>query len=80
MTVALSGDRSEEGARVSSAELIAHLRNSRKLSPGARIGIVILDSSKEAEIEPVQSQLLDAGFKIAGVMKIGFITEPSGNH
>ena len=79
MTVALSTDRTEEGASVSSAELIAYLRNSRKLSPGARIGIVVLDSSEEAEAESVQSQLVDAGFKTAGVMKVGFITEPSGD-
>ena len=76
MTVSLSADRSEEGASVSSVELVAYLRNARKVSPGARIGIVVLDSSKEAEIEPVQSQLVDAGFKVAGVMKVGFITEP----
>jgi hypothetical protein len=79
MTVSVSMDHVEAGESVALAELVGHLRNAQKLRPGARIGIVVFDSNMEAEVEPVRSQLIDAGFKVAGVMKVGFITEPAGD-
>jgi len=78
MTVSIPMSHLEVGESVSSAELIGYLRNSRNLRPGARIGVVVLDNDMEAKIESVRSKLVDAGFKVSGVMKVGFITGPAG--
>lgn len=60
-------------------KLVAHLREVLRLAAGSTVGIVISGEGAAADSQFIQSRLIEAGFRISGVMKVGFITTPEEN-
>ena len=66
------------GERVPCDEVSAYLRERLNLSPGASVGITALGKVTPSAVSAVSQELSVHGFKVAGVLHVGFKSEPGG--
>jgi hypothetical protein len=68
----------KSGAKVPCSEVGAYLRDKFKLSPGASVGVTALGKVNPDALAALSTDLSAHGFKLAGVLRVGFISEPGG--
>jgi hypothetical protein len=68
----------KSGDKVPCGEVSAYLRDRFNLSPGASVGLTVLGKVKPDAVAAVSNDLSTHGFKVAGVLRVGFISEPGG--
>jgi hypothetical protein len=68
----------KRGSRVPCEVVSAYLRDRLNLSPGASVGIAALGKVPANAVAAVSKDLSMSGFKVAGAIRVGFISEPSG--
>jgi hypothetical protein len=73
---AVKRDDGKPGDMVPCNDVSTYLRDKLNLSPGASVGIAVLGKVSPDTVTAVSSELSARGFKVAGVIRVGFITEP----
>ena len=66
------------GDKVQCSEVGAYLRDKLNLSPGASVGVTTLGKVNPDAVTAVSKDLSTHGFKVAGVLRVGFSSEPRG--
>ena len=68
----------KQGERVPCDEVGVYLRDKLVLRPGASVGITVLGKVTPDAVAAVAKELTADGFKVAGVVHVGFISKPGG--
>ena len=56
----------------------AYLRETLKLNPGAAVGITTVGKVSPDAVSAISQELSARNFKVAAVLRVGFVTEPGG--
>jgi hypothetical protein len=64
------------GERIPCNEVGAYLRDRLNVSPGASVGITAVGKVTPDAVSAVSKEVSVHGFKVAGVLRVGFISEP----
>jgi hypothetical protein len=68
----------KSGDRVPCGEVGMYLRDKLNLSPGASVGVTTLGKVSPDAVAAVSKELSTHGFRVAAVLRVGFVSEPSG--
>lgn len=68
----------KSGDKVPCDEVAAYLRDKLNLSPGASVGVTVLGKVNPDAVAAVSKDLSTHGFKVGGILRVGFIGEPGG--
>ena len=77
-TCAVKRSEGKLSDKVSCDQVAVYLRDKLNLSPGAFVGIAVLGKVAPDAVAGVSNELTADGFKVAGVIRVGYITEPGG--
>jgi hypothetical protein len=66
----------DPGTSIPCADAGRYIRESLKVSPGGTVTIGASAETSEASIDVLTASIRREGFKIAGILKVGFLTEP----